>query len=400
MEIPAHKLLLSICSPVFFAMFCGEMAETKEHIDLPDCEYEGMLELLRYIYTDEVCFNENNVMQVLYLAEKYMIPSLTSKCNEYLQAYMDPSNVFCILKHAQKFENKDLLFECWDFIDNVTDKALKSDEFLTIERSLLEELVQRDTLNVTEVELFKAVNCWAKEECMRLGLTLDGSVKRQILGEQVIKCLRFPIMEKREFEEFVLNSNILTQEETSNIMKNFICTVTLPVGFLEAERRGCFLRCSRFSKFLKRDGFYWDNSPDSLPDIMTMTVDKEILLRGVSLFGQNHSDYSVTLSISKDEDTSVLTTVSGNFTAEKKKCKGNYYHGFDVLFDHSVALTKNVKYCIEASIDGPSCFFGNEGFELVDCEGVSFRFGFDWENDRASELFNPGQIPEILFEVI
>ncbi|KAL9982761.1 hypothetical protein ACROYT_G004856 [Oculina patagonica] len=79
MTIPAHKFLLSICSPVFFAMFCGEMAETKEQIDLPDCEYEAMLELLRYIYTDEVCLNGNNVMQVLYLAEKYMIPCLTDK---------------------------------------------------------------------------------------------------------------------------------------------------------------------------------------------------------------------------------------------------------------------------------------------------------------------------------
>ena len=52
---------------MFFAMFCGKMAETKENIDLPDCEYEGMLELLRYIYTDEVCLTESNVMQVAYL---------------------------------------------------------------------------------------------------------------------------------------------------------------------------------------------------------------------------------------------------------------------------------------------------------------------------------------------
>ena len=30
MAIPAHKFVLSICSPVFFAMFCGEMAEKSE----------------------------------------------------------------------------------------------------------------------------------------------------------------------------------------------------------------------------------------------------------------------------------------------------------------------------------------------------------------------------------
>ena len=39
--IPAHKFVLAISSPVFFAMFYGQMAETKDSVDLPDCEYES-----------------------------------------------------------------------------------------------------------------------------------------------------------------------------------------------------------------------------------------------------------------------------------------------------------------------------------------------------------------------
>ena len=38
-----------------------------------------------------------------------------------------------------------------------------------------------------------------KNECKRVSLTLDGSVKIQILREQVIEYMRFPIMEKSEF---------------------------------------------------------------------------------------------------------------------------------------------------------------------------------------------------------
>ena len=38
--IPAHKLVLSISSPVFEAMFYGELAETRDFIELPDCDYE------------------------------------------------------------------------------------------------------------------------------------------------------------------------------------------------------------------------------------------------------------------------------------------------------------------------------------------------------------------------
>ena len=54
MAIPAHKSVLSICSPVFFVMLCGEMAEKSGSINLPDCKYEGVLEMLRYMCSEEV----------------------------------------------------------------------------------------------------------------------------------------------------------------------------------------------------------------------------------------------------------------------------------------------------------------------------------------------------------
>ena len=67
-SIPAHKFVLAISSPVFYAMFYGEMAETASTIELPDCE--SLLELFRYLYSDEGNLTGSNVMQVLYLAKK------------------------------------------------------------------------------------------------------------------------------------------------------------------------------------------------------------------------------------------------------------------------------------------------------------------------------------------
>ena len=82
---------------MFEAMFYGELAETRDSIELPDCEYESLLELFRYMYSDEVNLNGSNVMGVLYLAKKYMVPSLADKCVEYLQKKLDLSNVLSIL---------------------------------------------------------------------------------------------------------------------------------------------------------------------------------------------------------------------------------------------------------------------------------------------------------------
>ena len=60
---------------------------------------------------------------------------------------------------------------CWKVIDKQTEQAVESDGFATIERSLLEAVIVRDTLSIKEVNLFKAVNLWVTNECERQGLT-------------------------------------------------------------------------------------------------------------------------------------------------------------------------------------------------------------------------------------
>ena len=104
--------MLSISSPIFEAMFYGELAETRDSIELPDCEYESLLELFRYIYSNEVFLSESNVMGVLYLAKKYMVPSLADKCTNYSQDKLNVSNVFCILPNAEKFQEEKLVGWC------------------------------------------------------------------------------------------------------------------------------------------------------------------------------------------------------------------------------------------------------------------------------------------------
>ena len=399
--IPAHKFLLSICSPVFFAMFCGEMAETQEHIDLPDCEYEGMLELLRYIYTDEVCLNGNNVMQVLYLAEKYIISNLIDECTEYLGKNLDLSNVFCVLKHAQWYENKDLLFHCWNFIDEETEEALKSNEFPSMEISFLNQLVERKSLSIREVELFKAVDCWAKEECKKQQLKTDGSVKRQVLGEQIVKNIRFPIMKQKEFEDVVLQTKILTEEETQNIVNFFSSTKTASVGFLDVHRLGPHSRCCRFKSFLPDS--YCENDPD---DWFPLTVDKDIMLHGVSFLGNDGGKFPASLQVSyfidneddddhvfEDEEELILASKTGVFTSGRRECSYGYYYGFDVIFDEPLAVEKDILYFISASVDGPDCCLANGATDEVHVSGVKFNF-----NPNMTDL-PQSTCAELLFKV-
>ena len=106
-------------------------------------------------------------------------------------------------------------------IDRKTQEAVQSDEFASIDRSLLEAVVKRDTLTIKEVELFSAVDLWATKECERQGFAIDGKIKRRILGDEIVKGIRFPSMEETEFVYTVLESKILKQDEISDLMNIF-----------------------------------------------------------------------------------------------------------------------------------------------------------------------------------
>ena len=49
-RIPAHKFILATGSPVFYAMFYGELAEDKKEVTIPDVEPQAFLELLEWVY--------------------------------------------------------------------------------------------------------------------------------------------------------------------------------------------------------------------------------------------------------------------------------------------------------------------------------------------------------------
>ena len=117
-----------------------------DSIELPDCEYEGLLELFRFIYSDEVELTGSNVMHVLYLTKKYLVPSLAEKCAKVLRKNLHASYVFAILPHVQKFEDKDFEDLRWKVIEMHTEEVVTSDDFVVAERSLVESVVKREGL--------------------------------------------------------------------------------------------------------------------------------------------------------------------------------------------------------------------------------------------------------------
>ena len=395
--VPAHKLVLSISSPVFEAMFYGELAETTDSVELPDCEYDSLLELFRYMYSDEVILSGSNVMGVLYLAKKYMVPSLADKCNIYLQDNLDPSNVFSILPSVQKYEEKTLVDQCWQVIDEQTEEAVNSDVFATIERSLLQAVVVRDTLTIEEIELFKAVDLWATKECERQGLAEDGKGKRRILGEEIIKEIRFPTMDEKDFSSVVLDSKILTKEEIVSVLKQRNSVPSPPKEFSKTKRSGSdgdIRRCCRFNSLSDCRLKY--TTPRGQDCIIVFSVDREMKLLGVCLFGSENNTYTVELTAGVYASSTRLVSKTGQFSSELLQGEKFNYFGFKVLFDNKpVLLKRNTAYYVEAKITGPDSTCGDNGDRFVTCSGVTFKFSNTLSRSEETNI-QRGQFPELI----
>ena len=107
--------------------------------------------------------------------------------------------------------------------------------------------VKRESLCVKEVELFKAVDRWATRKFEKQGQSehTSSKSKRQILGEEIVKGIRFSLMSQKEFMSVVPDSNILTTEEIINLMKQFNGIATAPLPFVQTPRRGTIKETER-----------------------------------------------------------------------------------------------------------------------------------------------------------
>ena len=375
--IPAHKLVLAIGSPVFYAMFYGKLADTKDCVELPDCEYDSLLEFLRYLYSDEANLTGSNVMCVLYLANKYMVPSLAEKCSEYLRENLSTANVFSILPHAKKFEDKDLENRCWEVIEENTEEAVTSDDFVTLERSLIESVVKRERLTIKEVDLFKAVDLWATKESERQRITADGETKRRIIGEDTVKAIRFPVMSEKEFVSVVLDCRILNFGEMSELMKYYNdVELTSPLPFIHTPRAGSIklhqLICYRFSVYQSPGvGGSWVYSGKN-PDVIVLYVNKSVKLNGIQHFGSEGCQYTVSTEVNDSTNGFSLVTKTGSYTSEKDETHG--YFGFTVRFDPPLQLHEGSRYKVKSLIQGPLSWYGQQGKASLECGQVKFNF--------------------------
>ena len=360
----AHKYVLATSSAVFYEMFYGKLAEKNSVVRLSDTDEESVQEFLRFLYTDECNLTTNNVLFMLYLARKYMVPSLAEKCLEFFDAKFTAENVFILMQQAIQFDEKKLEEKCWHFIDLETSKVVVSRGFTDISQATLVELLKREPLNVDEVNLFKAVLKWSEAECSRKGIEANAKNKRAAMGNAIYQ-IRFSSMTLQNFGRNVSQSGMLTPEEMLLFYDKFSGVKRTSEVWNMSETRAkedILLRCGIFEGYSHREPSLVSakNKPERTPaqykvstfeDALDVSFTKPVKIHGVRLLEEDdeQGEYNVKLEVCS-------SIIEKKFYPERSI---GYRHvsntGFDVMLPVPVKVEAGVPVHLKATITGRRC---------------------------------------------
>jgi len=119
--------------------------------------------MYRYMYCDELSLTLLNAVQVLQGARKYQLNGLTQRCLEFVENNLTDDGVCVVLEQAVTINEQPLVDACLQHIENHTPAVFQSPKFLELTPDVLKQIVSRETLDVSELDLFHACVAWAND---------------------------------------------------------------------------------------------------------------------------------------------------------------------------------------------------------------------------------------------
>lgn len=214
--VPAHKCLLAIASPVFQTMFFGQLKETGD-IRIVDATPNAFREFLQFFYCDKIELTQENIHEVLTLADKYDVAGLINIAGIYLEFLLSNQTVCWVYELAIMFELSHLLVLCKERICAETGAVLATSGFRTCSKLVLGRILESDDLSCDEFVVFKAAMDWSTESCTRSGIEPTPANRRLELG-QFFQLIRFPTMTSEEFTRCIAEAGLFEASEFLSIL--------------------------------------------------------------------------------------------------------------------------------------------------------------------------------------
>lgn len=201
-SIPCHRLILAACSPYFRELFFSEDGtETeKREVVLENLDPGVMEVIVNYMYSAEIDINDNNVQDILAVANRFQIPSVFTVCVNYLQKKLSKKNCLAIYRLALMLNCTRLAVAARDYIADRFETVNKDEDFLQLSPPELFAIIGADALNVEKEEVvFETLMRWIRKD----------KEKRIKSLNEAFECIRFRLLAEKYFKEKVEKDDLI-----------------------------------------------------------------------------------------------------------------------------------------------------------------------------------------------
>lgn len=232
-QFKVHRLILAMRSPVFEDLLVLNPVSKSGVLPLRDDSPWAFYWLLDHIYTDKrEIDNMELALQILGLADKYMVASAYDTSIRYLQTVVKRNNVLKIYKFLVHLfaDNDSLRSLCKGvFLDN-GNAVLVSPALMDLTPEAMSQLLKEPLTITSETVIFNALVKWGQAQLKLQGKpSTPSDLRKEII--QFLPLIRFYTMTSDEFVQHVLTTDVLTPDESVYMLKHIAKPHAEPVSF-------------------------------------------------------------------------------------------------------------------------------------------------------------------------
>ncbi|OQV15078.1 BTB/POZ domain-containing protein 9 [Hypsibius exemplaris] len=184
-----HRVILASRCEYFRALLFGSLRESNEsEVTLHETDLTTFKILLKYIYTGKIHVSElkfDVLVGLLGLINQYGFPRLEQDLVLHMKNALNVKNVCSVFEASFSYGLPDLTDACLKYMDRHAKTLLHSREILRLTAAALREVLVRDSLCASEIDVFDVVREWVLHNNDRDAVPLlSGAVRWSLLSHE------------------------------------------------------------------------------------------------------------------------------------------------------------------------------------------------------------------------